>query len=332
MIGIALVVGTALAASILWVGAVWFYVYSRMGLDGVLALEPSALATLAATVGAPVAGIWLVAGFVGTMLALRGQGKVIRQLLWQAKRTAEHTEITTRSLLELREQAEHRAFFHTVELAFDDLNGLVATLAERAGLCSEEDLDMLWRRHRDGDRSVFCRLFREAAEQDTAAFARDLGGVVASDARFRSDLLFFLGRYDRLVRLGTEHDDHRYVLDLLEDGSFGVVQSLLARASRQLPDPSSFNRSDEPPPPTGKPRKKRTRNLFAAMSGGRREAPSPAPGEGGGAKAEPTVRGPEPKDAKKEPREGEGSGRPFSPLNPDFPKQDGWPPPEAGED
>lgn len=331
MFGMALVVGIAVATSVLWLGGTYYFYFARIGLDGLLALEPAALATAAAATVAPVAGVWLVAGFVGTLVALRHQGQAIRQLLWQAKRSAEHTEVTARSLLDLRDHAEHRAFFNTVELAFDDLNGLVATLARRADLCTEHDLDVLWRRYRDGDRSVFCRLFREAAERDPGAFAGDLGRVVATDSRFRSDLLFFLGRYDRLVRLGTEHDDHRYVLDLLEDGSFGLVQGLLARASRQMPEPLADDGEGEPALPPRKPRKKR--NLFAARTAAPSlESPEGKDGEGAEPKApvEPSLKVPEVRDARREPKDGES--RAFSPLAPDFPKHDGWPPPEAGEE
>ncbi|KAF0143361.1 MAG: Uncharacterized protein FD153_507, partial [Rhodospirillaceae bacterium] len=205
MFGTAVIVAISVALSLTWLGGTCYFVVSRLGTEGLLALEPMSLVQLAGTVVEPVAIIWLAGALLGLLLALRHQAFAIRQLLRQIKRTADQGGVHSRTLLEWRGQARHEAFYRTVGLALDDISATLASLALRVGLCGPTDLESLWHRHQAGDRWVFCHLFYAAAERDQT-FTASLSRSVVADARLRTNLLQVLNQYERLVRLGSEHD------------------------------------------------------------------------------------------------------------------------------
>ncbi|KAF0111560.1 MAG: Uncharacterized protein FD149_2523 [Rhodospirillaceae bacterium] len=324
MLGVAIVVAFSVALSLVWLGGAGYFVLSRLGGEALLALDPVALAQVAGVTVGPVAVIWLAAGLFGLLLTLRHQLFVIRQLLGQLRRTADQGEMNSRALGEWRVQARHEAFYRTLDLALDDINATLASFALRIGLCTAVETDGLWRCYRSGNRSVFCKLFRAAAERDPA-FAVGLRRLVAADARLRAEMAHVLGQYERLVKLGNEHDGDRLVLDLIQDGALGAVQALLSRAGHlageSVPTGSSAGEEKEPEPPVAetpllaaedgdetRPTVRRRRNLFAALASRAQAHAFDRPLE----------------EERSTPGE-RGESRPFSPLTPDFPKHDIWP-------
>ena len=252
MIAIALIVGVAFASTLLWSGAAYFYIATRFGVPGLSPLEPGAMPMVVTAAVAPVVIIWLAAGFLGVLMTLRYQGQAIRQVLWQMKRTAEHTDAMARLLLEQRRQSRGEAFFLTFQDLRDEMNGALASLAAKAGMCSPQLLPTLWSRYDCGERSVFCHLFRDRVERDEG-FILVLGRMAAADSRMRADALFFLARFERLLRLGAEWDEQRFILDLAQDGDLGFVQKVVFKAvngASAAPTPSqSQSQSQSPPPP-----------------------------------------------------------------------------------
>lgn len=325
MIGIALLVGTAVALSLLWLGGFGVVVVGPLGLEGLMGFDPAGLAALAAVGVLPVAGIWAVAFFLGTLLALRRQAVAMRQVLWQAKRTGDHTETIMRALIEARHQAQHQAYLALAPQALDDLNSVLARLAERTGLCPAADAAALWARYGQGDRAVFCHAFAEAAERNPR-LAAALGRAAARTPSLNAEIAGFMTRYDRLVRLGGEHDEQHLLLDLIQDGGLAAVRALFARASHlgaeDLDDeaaaPEAEAKSDSPPTdePAPESRPRRRRNLFAAMaSHAQTPAAVPEPGADGEEMA-PEAAGDDPRGDRAPPP----SLRTFSPLTPGFPR------------
>ncbi|MBF0093640.1 MAG: hypothetical protein HQL33_05815 [Alphaproteobacteria bacterium] len=323
MIAVALIVGIALASTLLWLGLAYQFLSARFGAEGVMALDPWSLTMVVASVAGPVLVVWMVAGFMGMLVSLRQQGRTIRQLLWQMKRSADHTDVTTRLLIERRQQSQGNAFFLTHRDARDELNGVLASLAARAGLCPADTLPTLWVRYDCGERSVFCNLLRDAAERDEA-FSSTLGRMLATDPRMRADALFFLARYDRLIRLGTEWDAQRHVLDLTQDGDLGQAQRLVFKAvhgsaggsPQETASPRGTGKGDEPDG-DGRPTRIWPKGFppeDALLEDARRDETLLRDALDGDAPPEDEPPSPHP-DA---PR----PGQPFSPLAADFPKQD----------
>lgn len=309
MVAIALIVGVAFASTLLWLGTAYSYLAARFGAEGLVGLDSITLAVVVGVAFVPVLIVWLVAGLFGFVLSLRQQGQVIRQLLWQAKRSADHTDVTSRLLIEQRQQARGDAFFLTFRDARDDLNGALASLAVRGGMCSAEALPTLWVCYDCGDRSVFCQLLRNMAERDDDIFGT-LSRMMADDARMRADAQFFLARYDRLIRLGNEWDEQRHVLDLVQEGDLGLVQKLLFKAVHTSPQASRA----QPPPDAAPPRPARVWP----------KGFPPADALLGDVQADAALIEEalaEGDNAEEEGREEGGRAGPFSPLAPDFPKQ-----------
>ena len=323
MLGVAIVVAFSVALSLVWLGGAGYFVLSRLKMEDLPTLDPVALAQVAGVTVGPVAVIWLAAGLFGLLLTLRHQLFVIRQLLGQIRRTADQGEANSRALGEWRAQARHETFYRTLDLALDDINTTLASLALRIGLCTAVETDGLWRCYRFGNKSIFCQLFRGVAERDSA-FTTGLRRSVAADPRLRAELTHVLDQYERLVKLGTEHDGERLVLDLIQDGALGAVQALLSRASHLageagmspglvVEDEKEPNVAETPllaveESEEKRPAGRRRRNLFAALASRAQAHAFDRPTE-------------EEQNTSGERNE----SRPFSPLTPDFPKHDIWP-------
>ncbi|MFN3077763.1 MAG: hypothetical protein ABT940_12975 [Alphaproteobacteria bacterium] len=357
MVAVIVIVGIAFAATALWLGAAYVYIGLHVGWEAVPGLELSALSSLIAAVGAPLLALWLVAGFLGHLFTLRHQNRAIRQLLWQAQRANNQSEVTSRALVEMRQQARQSLFFQTMDMTLADLNGALATVAVRAGIVDEDAAAVLWSRYFAGDQQVFCRAIRAAADNDLG-LVETIGKRVITTGRLRTDIQTYLFRYDRLIRLATEYDEQRFLLDLLQEGEHHRLQPVMAKACRPvLSDPVIVPVSPQvsfPPEEETRAeedaateveaeenslrlRARRRRGLFGVITGRPvsplADALEPVndagtlfrPGDGDDRSSdvedEEATRPVKPFDI----RDTGGSARPFSPLTPDFPKQEGWP-------
>lgn len=344
MIAVISVVSIAVSVTILWLGAAWVYVEMGMGWSAIAGLDPATLTALITAIAGPVAIFWLVIGFLGHLITLRHQNRAIRQLLSQAQRSTNHAEITTRVLMELRQQTRNALFFQSLKMVIADLNSIMATVAQQAGLVADTDIKTLWESYGAGDQLIFCNVFRKAAAADPM-MAESLGKMAAAAPRLRADLLLYLARYEKLLRLATEHDEQHCILEMLQEGEHDWLHATLLKASRHMIEalvPHVQTRSQNPesepefqiksPPPlfpetdtkdeTGRPTKRR-RGLFGVIT---HRGVSPLSDS-----TEPTNGTPDDTESTRwtgRDKTDNGSGavaRPFSPLNPDFPKQEGWP-------
>ncbi|MBB4265999.1 hypothetical protein [Roseospira visakhapatnamensis] len=211
-------------ASLVWLGLVHRYVADGPGWGQVMASHPTDFAVFLASIGAPLAAVWLIAAFVLLALGQRRLQEAVLQAQWQAGRTAGDIEALVRTSIEMQEQARRQSFLNGADLALKDLNSQAGMLIGRLGVLGAEDTEYLWALHAAGDPWAFCHaiLERSVAER----FVDDLADRVINDEVALGGLYRFLRRYDRLSALAKEYDADKLVREVLEDSPLDRVHAL----------------------------------------------------------------------------------------------------------
>ncbi|MBF0356914.1 MAG: hypothetical protein HQL43_16940, partial [Alphaproteobacteria bacterium] len=133
------------------------YVDGHIGWENLAHQHPSELAALMAGVFAPLALLWLLVAYFRQASAQRQLAFALKQLHWQARKSAEQTETIVRALAETQDHERHAASLEVFDRAMADLQSLAARLAVGFGLLPPSDLPACWRMARAGDRFLFFR-------------------------------------------------------------------------------------------------------------------------------------------------------------------------------
>jgi len=153
----------------------------RLGWDGLLSLEPGALAaTLAAAAGPPVA-LWLVLVVTAQRQELVALRIAVLDFGLAIRRGQDHAETNGRALLEVTAATRRQASQDGLMIALDDLASHASIVVERLGVLDQDGLDLAWARYGSGDRWALLRPFidRAALEDD---FGARLAGALEEDA------------------------------------------------------------------------------------------------------------------------------------------------------
>lgn len=156
MFGLTVLFAIAGALTSLWLGVIGFYVSHGSGWGNLLTLPPSDLAVFVLAALGPIAGLWLVAGYLLQGLQSRRLMIALRLMASQNRRSAEALEVQGATLRDIVTGGsgggrDNSSAVAAVELAIRDLNGQMALLAERLGVFDQDEAETLWRRTQAGD-------------------------------------------------------------------------------------------------------------------------------------------------------------------------------------
>lgn len=214
----------AVAATTAWVVLSFTYL-NRLGWDGILSLEPGALAATLAAVAGPPAALWLVLVVIAQQQELSLLRKTVLDLGVAVRRGQDHAEISSRTLIELTSATTRGAAKDSVHIALDDLASHAAVVAERLGVLDGEGLDLAWARHGAGDRWALIRPFivRASEEKD---FGDRLTNALNQDGPAKVAAAAFIHRLKSLRHDHIGVGDQKLLSQILEDGPLAQIERL----------------------------------------------------------------------------------------------------------
>jgi hypothetical protein len=215
---------------------------TRLGWDGLLSLEPGALAaTLAAAAGPPVA-LWLILVVTAQRQELVGLRRAVLDFGVAIRRGQDHAETNGRALLEVTAATRRQAAQDGLNVALDDLASHASVVAERLGVLDPDDLASAWARYGSGDRWALLRPFldRAALEVD---FGDRLTSALSEDAQAKLAAAAFVRRLGLMRARDGIPAEQKLIQEILEDGPVALVAHLFAgdmgsTVSVEEPDPS----------------------------------------------------------------------------------------------
>lgn len=231
MVGVILLFGFAVSASLLWLGGVSFYIYAKIGFPNLFALPTGDVIMLAATAFLPVFFLWMVVCLMYNVLTLRKQGATISVLLTQTRRSADHAEAMVRTLMETQLQSRSAMVLHNADLFINELNDLLSDIVVRFGLVPPAHTEMIWQRVGDGNRWAFCKVILRNAE-NSPKFQDDLKDQLFKDQILAHAVRTFCYRFEQMFTMLERHDIEHYLTKIFEEGAMGRVYLRFVEACR----------------------------------------------------------------------------------------------------
>ena len=243
MIGLIVLFSVSVAASLLWLGGVLFYVYAKLGVPQLLGLPVPELAMLAATAFLPVIFLWMVVGLLYNVMTLRKHENTINLLLAQTRRSADHAEAMVRTLMETQVQIRGALVLHNADLFINELNDLLSDIVVRLGVIQPAHTEIVWQRIGDGNRWAFCKVLLQNAE-NSPKFKEDLENQLKRDDILSNGVRTFCYRFEQMFTMLERHDFEHYLSKIFEEGSLGRVYLRFVEVCREIDrEQGIFNQS-----------------------------------------------------------------------------------------
>ncbi len=233
MIGLILLFGFAVSASLLWLCGVLFYVYAKIGFPNLFALPMTDLTMLSATAFLPVIFLWMAVSLIYNVITLKKQGTTITLLLTQARRSADHAEAMVRTLMETQLQSRSAMVLQNADLFINELNDLLADIVVRFGLIQPAHTELVWQRVGDGNRWAFCKVVLNNAE-NSPKFQDDLKEQLRRDKILAHAVRTFCYRFEQMFTMLERHDIEHYLTKIFEEGAMGRVYLRFVEACRAV--------------------------------------------------------------------------------------------------
>ena len=233
MLGLILLFGFAVSASLLWLGGVLFYVYAKIGFPNLFALPMTDLTMLSATAFLPVIFLWMAVSLIYNVITLKKQGTTITLLLTQARRSADHAEAMVRTLMETQLQSRSAMVLHNADLFINELNDLLADIVVRFGLIQPAHTELVWQRVGDGNRWAFCKVILNNAD-NSPKFQEDLKEQMRKDKTLAHLVRTFCYRFEQMFTMLERHDIEHYLTKIFEEGALGRVYLRFVEACRAV--------------------------------------------------------------------------------------------------
>lgn len=233
VIGIIVLLSLSIASTLLWVGMMCFYVYSRIGWVQLFAQSINELAILSAVTFVPVIGLWLVVGLIYNTLHMKKQGNTINFLLSQTRKAADHSESMVRALQELQVQTRSSIVLHNAEFFLDELNDLLGDILIRLGMLQPNQVELIWRQIGDGNKWAFCKSVLYVAD-NSPRFEEDFMRHLLNDDILNTYVRSFCYRFEQMFTILEHHDIENYLTKILEEDSVGRVYKRFVDACRKV--------------------------------------------------------------------------------------------------
>lgn len=186
-----------------------------------------------AVVFLPIIIIWLVFGYIYQYISASIFNKNMYSLFKQMKKNQETAEVIARALLESREEAKNNTIISKFDIFVSDMNELLSDIVRRAGLVSDEQIDALWIKVKNGGKWAFGKVIIELAQKQPNLSHRLLQKALAEPI-LGGTILEFCSRYQSLVNALEKHDSERIFLNVIETGVLGKVFSLFAQPADSI--------------------------------------------------------------------------------------------------
>ncbi|MGD9638179.1 MAG: hypothetical protein AB7U85_03865 [Alphaproteobacteria bacterium] len=233
------------AVSCSWLISAGYYLYYSIGIDNFLSLNPSDLALYICAIMAPIAVIWLITGFTHHIFSVRYQNNLSTTLLYQARRSSEHTEALVKSMLEIQDQTKSGVLLHNIPIAINNLNEIMAQIALRFGFLTSDATESLWIKVKNGNLWAFCRVIIDNAAR-TRNFESLLLKQTLKDETLASAIIEFCKRFKRLKGILSKHDKESFLSEIIEDGSLGKVYALISPVLKTIsPKSADIDTNDD---------------------------------------------------------------------------------------
>ena len=252
MVALIVLFSSSVAASLLWLGGVLFYIYAKIGFPQLLGLPVPEIATIAATAFLPVVSLWLVVGLLYNVMTLRKQGHTINLMLAQTRRSADHGEAMVRTLLETQVQTRSAMVLHNADLFINELNDLLSDIVVRLGLIQPAHTEIVWQRVGDGNRWAFCKVLLQNAD-NSPKFKDDLQNQLKRDEILAGAVRTFCYRFEQMFTMLERHDTEHYLTKIFEEGSLGRVYLRFVESCRELEGAQAAFAQPEPEPAQSEP-------------------------------------------------------------------------------
>lgn len=252
MVALIVLFSSSVAASLLWLGGVLFYIYAKIGFPQLLGLPVPEIATIAATAFLPVVSLWLVVGLLYNVMTLRKQGHTINLMLAQTRRSADHGEAMVRTLLETQVQTRSAMVLHNADLFINELNDLLSDIVVRLGLIQPAHTEIVWQRVGDGNRWAFCKVLLQNAD-NSPKFKDDLQNQLKRDEILAGAVRTFCYRFEQMFTMLERHDTEHYLTKIFEEGSLGRVYLRFVESCRELEGAQAVFAQPDPEPAQGEP-------------------------------------------------------------------------------
>lgn len=214
----------AVAVTTAWVVLSVTYLY-RLGWDGILSLEPGALAAILAAVAGPPAAVWLVLVVIAQQQELGLLHKAVLDLGLALRRGQDQAETNGRALIELTTAMGQMVAKESVRMALDDLASHAAVVAERLGVLDGARLEKAWARYGAGDRWALIHPFVERAGQESD-FESRLRAALYEDSPSKVAAAAFVRGLESLRQDHVGSGDQKLLSQILDDGPAAQVESL----------------------------------------------------------------------------------------------------------
>ena len=215
-----------IALSFSWLASAGLYLHYRLGLENLLTLNPSDLAIYICAIIAPIAIIWLITGFSHHIFATKNQSNLTTTLLYQARRSSEHTEALVKAMIEIQAQTRSGVLLNNIPIVINHLNEVMSQIAMRFGILTTDASERLWEKVSNGNLWAFCRVLIDNAER-TPNFKNAILKQANKDKILSSAIIEFCRRFENLQKLLANHDRERLLAGIVEEGSLGKVFALI---------------------------------------------------------------------------------------------------------
>lgn len=246
MVGLIVLFSFSVAASLLWLGGVLFYIYAKIGFPQLFGLPVPDVVMIAATTFLPVIFLWMVVGLLYNAMTLHKQGHTINLLLAQTRRSADHAEAMVRTMMETQVQTRSALVLHNADLFINELNDLLSDIVVRLGLIQPAHTELVWQRVGDGNRWAFCKVLLQNAD-NSPKFKDDLENQLKRDDILSNAVRTFCYRFEQMFTMLERHDIEHYLTKIFEEGSLGRVYLRFVEACREIDGlQAAFLQPEEP--------------------------------------------------------------------------------------
>ena len=217
-----------------WLLGAGVYIDGHIGWENLTHQHPTELAALMAGIFAPLALLWLLAAYFRQSSAQRQLAFALKQLHWQARKSAEQTETIVRALAETQDRERQAAALDIVNRGLADLQALAAQLALSLGRLNQDDMPDLWRMTRAGDRFAFFRLLL-GNPSDPQAAGSELAARLTAVPALKPMIADFIQLQERLADFAAKRAIDPLLREGLEQGPPAKLHALLLTALRNQP-------------------------------------------------------------------------------------------------
>ena len=187
----------------------------------------------AAVVFLPIIIVWLVFGYIYQYISTSVLNKNMYSLFKQMKKNQETAEVIARALIEAKEESKNNTVISKFDIFISDMNELLSDIIKRSELVSDEQIDALWVKVKNGGKWAFGKVIIELAQKQPNLPNKLLQKALAEPV-LGGTILEFCSRYQSLINALEKHDNERLFLNMVETGVLGKVFTLLAHPADSI--------------------------------------------------------------------------------------------------